>query len=74
MPGNPPKRWAECPPAGPGAAGEAMPCDSPVGGAVAAVAAAASWICLDNQSEPGASPNPAGDSSASPPGTAQRFI
>lgn len=73
MPGNPPKRWGECPPAGPGAAGEAMPRDSPVGGAVAA-AAAASWICLGNQSEPGASPNPAGDSSASPPGTAQRFI
>lgn len=58
MPGNPPKRWGECPPAGPGAAGEAKPCDSPVG---CAVAAAASWICPDNQSEPGASPNPAGD-------------
>lgn len=71
MPGNPPKHWVECPPSGPGGgAGEARLCDTPVGGAVAA----ASWICLDNQSEPGASPNPAGDSLASLPGTAPRYI
>lgn len=67
-PGNPPAHWEECPPAGARArAREAWPCDTSAGGA-------ASRIYLGNQSEPGASPNPAGDSSASLPVIALRSI
>ena len=52
----------------PGAhAHKACPCDTSAGGA-------ASQIYLGNQSEPGASPNPADESSAFLPVRAQRFI
>lgn len=65
-PENPPEHWAEYPP--PGAhARKAWPCDTSAGGA-------ASQIYLGNQSEPGASPNPAGESSAFLPVIAPRFI
>lgn len=66
MPGNPPERWVEYPPSG-AHVHEAWPCDTSAGGA-------ASQIYLGNQSEPKASPNPAGESSASLPVIAPRFI
>lgn len=66
MPGNPPERWVEYPPSG-AHVHEVWPCDTSAGGA-------ASQIYLGNQSEPKASPNPAGESSASLPVIAPRFI
>ena len=68
-PENPPERWVEHPPSG-AHAHKAWPCDTSAG----AAAAAASQIYLGNQSEPAASPNPAGGSSASLPVIAARFI
>lgn len=65
-PENPPEHWVEYPPSG-AHAHKAWPCDTSAGGA-------ASQIYLDNQSEPRASPNPAGESSAFLPVIAQRFI
>lgn len=65
-PENPPEHWEEYPPSG-AHAHKAWPCDTSAGGA-------ASQIYLGNQSEPGASPNPAGESSAFPPVIALRFI
>lgn len=65
-PGNPPEHWVEYPPSG-AHAHQAWPCDTSAGGA-------ASQICLGNQSEPEASPNPAGESSAFLPVIAARFI
>lgn len=65
-PENPPEHWAEYPPSG-AHARKAWPCDTSAGGA-------ASQIYLGNQSEPGASPNPAGESSAFPPVIAPRII
>lgn len=65
-PENPPEHWVEYPPSG-AHAHKAWPCDTSAG-------AAASQIYLGNQSEPAASPNPAGGSSASLPVIAARFI
>lgn len=65
-PENPPEHWVEYPPSG-AHAHKAWPCDTSAGGA-------ASQIYLGNQSEPAASPNPAGDSSAFLPVIAPRFI
>lgn len=65
-PGNPPEHWVEYPPSG-AHAHKAWPCDTSAGGA-------ASQIYLGNQSEPRASPNPAGASSAFLPVIAPRFI
>lgn len=60
-PGNPPERWADCPPSA------ARPRDAwgPAG---------ASQICSGSQREQEAFPNPAADSATSPPVTAQKFI
>lgn len=66
MPENPPERWVECPPSG-AHVHDACPCDTSAG-------VAASQIYLGNQSEPRASLNPAGDSSAFLPVIGQRFI
>lgn len=66
MPENPPEHWVEYPPSG-AHIHEARPCDTSAGGA-------ASQIYLGNQSEPRASPNPAGESSAFLPVIAPRFI
>lgn len=66
MPENPPEHWVEYPPSG-AHVHEAWPCDTSAGGA-------ASQIYLGNQSEPRASPNPAGVSSAFLPVIAPRFI
>lgn len=65
-PENPPEHWAEYPPFG-AHAHKAWPCDTSAGGA-------ASRIYLCNQSEPGASPNPAAESWAFPPVIASRFF
>lgn len=65
-PENPPEHWVEYPPSG-AHAHKAWPCDTSAGGA-------ASQIYLGNQSEPRASPNPAGESSAFLPVIARRFI
>lgn len=65
-PENPPEHWVEYPPSG-AHARKAWPCDTSAGGA-------ASQIYLGNQSEPRASPNPAGESSAFLPVIAPRFI
>lgn len=65
-PENPPEHWAEYPPFG-AHAHKAWSCDTSAGGA-------ASRIYLCNQSEPGASPNPAAESWAFPPVIALRFF
>lgn len=65
-PENPPEHWVDYPPSG-AHAHKAWPCDTSAGGA-------ASQIYLGNQSEPRASPNPAGESSAFLPVIAPRFI
>lgn len=65
-PENPREHWVEYPPSG-AHAHKAWPCDTSAGGA-------ASQIYLGNQSEPRASPNPAGESSAFLPVIAPRFI
>lgn len=64
--GNPPEHLVECPLSG-ARARKAWPCDTSAGGA-------ASQIYLGNHSEPWASPNPAGESSAFLPVIASRFI
>lgn len=62
-PGNPPERWADCPPSA------ARPRD-----AWDTAGASRIRICSGSQSEPEAFPNPAAGSAASPPVTARKFI
>lgn len=65
-PENPPERWEENPPPGAGHAGKAQPSDTSAG-------LASFRVYLGNQSEQGASPNPAGEPEVSQPVTAPQF-